>query len=132
MLAQVDETRARILIDEQNYGEAERVIARVVQTLKAGGAAAVLARALTTQGVRWARRGKNDDSIRVLRRALKVAEEAGALCNAGLAALTLIEEHGMRRVLSPDELYDYYQHADELLQENQDAGRVARRRTCAR
>src|ERR1044072_4488774 len=132
MLAQVDETRARILIDEQNYGEAERVIARAVQTLEAGGAAAVLAEALTTQGVAWARLGRNDDSISVLRRALKVAEEAGALCNAGLAALTLIEEHGMRRVLSPDELYDYYQHADELLKETKDAEGGGRLRNCAR
>jgi tetratricopeptide (TPR) repeat protein len=132
LLAQVDETRARVLIEEKKYSEAERVINRAVQTLETGGAAALLAEALTTQGVVWARLGKNDNSINVIRRAMKVAEEAGALCNAGLAALTLIEEHGARRVLSPEELYELYRSADRLLKETQHAESVARLRACAR
>ncbi|MDT5269045.1 MAG: hypothetical protein QOH49_1231 [Acidobacteriota bacterium] len=131
LLAQIEETRARVLIDEKNYGEAERVIARAVQALETGGAAALLSEALTTQGVAWARLGRNDDSVGVLQRALKVAEEAGALSNAGLAALTLIEEHGTRRTLSPEELYDCYLHADRLLKETQHAESAARLRTCA-
>ena len=132
LLAQFEETRARVLIDEKKYVEAERVIRRVVQTLEEGGADALLAEALTTQGVAWARLGRDDDSLGVLRRALKVAEEAGALSNAGLAALTLIEEHGTRRALSPEELYDCYLHADRLLRETQDAEGDARLRACAR
>jgi len=132
LLAQVDETRARVFIDEKKYTEAERVIDRAVRTLETGGAAALLSEALTTQGLAWARLGKNDNSINVLRQAIKVAEESGALCNAGLAALTLIEEHGARRVLSPEELYELYRNADRLLKETQHAESVARLRACAR
>jgi tetratricopeptide (TPR) repeat protein len=132
LLASFEETRARVLIDEKKYVEAERVIARAVQSLEAGSAAALLAEALTTQGMVWARLGRNDDSISVLRRASKVGEEAGALCNAGLAALTLIEEHGTRRALSPGELYDCYLHADVLLRETQHAESAERLRDCAR
>ncbi len=132
LLAQVDETRARVFIDEKKYSEAERVIARAVETLETGGAAALLSEALTAQGLAWARVGKNEASINVLRRAIKVAEEAGALCNAGLAALTLIEEHGARRVLPPEELYELYLSADRLLKDAQHAESVARLRACAR
>jgi len=132
LLAQVDETRARLLIDEKQYREAGRVIARAVEMLEQGGAAALLADALTTQGVVWARLGDNERSIDVLRRAVSVAEESGALSNAGLAALTLIEEHGTRRALPQGELYDFYRRADEMLKDAQDSETVARLRVCAR
>ncbi|MCA1635138.1 MAG: hypothetical protein LC802_15960 [Acidobacteria bacterium] len=131
-LAQVDETRARLLIDEKQYREAGRVIARAVEMLEQGGGSAILADALTTQGVVWARLGDNERSINVLRRAVRVAEESGALPNAGLAALTLIEEHGARRALPQAELYDLYRRADEMLKDAQDAETVARLRACAR
>lgn len=132
LLAQVDETRARVLVDEKKYGEAERVIARAVQTLEGGGAAALLSEALTTQGLVWARLGRNDASMSVLRRAAQVAEEAGALVGAGLAALTLIEEHGARRALPPEEVYELYLRADRLLKDAQHPEAFARLRACAR
>lgn len=131
-LAQVDETRARVFVEEKKYGEADRVITRAVQTLEGGGAAALLSEALTTQGLVWARLGRNDVSISVLRRAAQVAEEAGALCGAGLAALTLIEEHGARRALSPEEVYELYLRADRLLKDAQHPEAFARLRACAR
>jgi tetratricopeptide (TPR) repeat protein len=131
-LAQVDETRARLLIDQKQYREAGRVIARAVGVLEQGGGSAVLADALTTQGVVWARLGEYERSIGVLRRAVDVAEESGALHNAGLAALALIEEHGTRRVVTQDELYDLYLRADGMLKDIQDAETVARLRACAR
>lgn len=132
LMAQVDDTRARVLLEEKRYAEAERVITRAVQALETGGAAALLSEALTTQGVTWARLGKDEASVGVLRRAVKMAEESGALCNAGLAALTLIEEHGAGCALSPQELYELYRHADRLLEEAQHAESVARLRSCAR
>jgi tetratricopeptide (TPR) repeat protein len=132
LLAQVDETRARVFIAEKKYREAERVITRAVQTLEHGGAAALLAEALTTQGLTWARLGNNEDSINVLRRAVQVGEDAGALAQAGLAALTLIKEHGGRRVIPQDEIYRIYRHADRLLKETQDAEDIASLRECAR
>lgn len=132
LLAQVDETRASVFITEKKYAEAERVIARAVRTLEQGGSAALLADALTTQGLAWARLGKVEASINVLRRAIQVAEEVGAFSNAGLATLTLMEEHGTRRAFSHTELYEFYQRADRLLKDTQHPETIARRLTCAR
>ncbi len=91
----------------------------------------MLADALTIQGVVWARVGVYDKSMSILRRAIDIAENAGALSNAGLAALTLIEEHGSRR-LNPTDLYNIYRRADRLLKGTQDAEEIARLRSCAR
>lgn len=132
LLAQVDETRARVLIAERHYREAARFIAGVIQTLEKGGDAASLAAALTVQGVVWARLGGYESSLNIMRRAVSVAEEAGALSNAGLTALTLIEEHGARRSTTNEELYDLYQRADRLLKGTQNAEELARLQACAR
>lgn len=132
LLAQVDETRARVFIAEKKYGEADRVITRAVQTLEQGGASAYLSDALTVQGVARARLGAGEDSINILRRAMSVAEEYGALTNAGLAALALIEEHGARRVLSRTELYKLYLRAEKFLKGSQDAEDKERLLACAR
>lgn len=132
LLAQVDETRARIFLAERKYEEADRVITRAVQTLEKGGASAYLSDALTIQGVARARLGAGEDSITILRRAMSIAEEAGALTNAGLAALALIEEHGARRVLSRTELYKLYLRAEKLLKGSQDTDDKERLLACAR
>lgn len=132
LLAQADETRARVLIGEGRYAEAARAIGRSVRVLEKGGGSAILADALTTQGVAWAGLGETEKSVEVLRRAVRMAEEVGALANAGRAALTLIEEHGGGRLPTRAELYDLYRRADELLCGTQDAEDVARLRACAR
>jgi tetratricopeptide (TPR) repeat protein len=132
LLAQVDETRARVFLAEGKYQEARRVIDRAVETLERGGGVAALAEALTTQGLVLARLGDNEGSISTLRRATELAEWAGALSGAGLAALALIEEHGSRRALPQEELYQLYQRADGLLKATQDAEDIARLRACAR
>lgn len=131
LLAQVDETRASVLIAERKYQEAERVIARAVQTFESGGSAALFADALATQGVTWSRLGKIEASMNVLRRAVKVAEDAGARSHAGLAILTLIEEHGARRTFPQKELYELYQRADRLLKDVQNPETIGRLRACA-
>lgn len=132
LLAQVDETRASVFIAERKYREAERVIARAVRTFEQGGSHALLADALATQGVVWARLGQVEASTNALRRAVEVAENAGARSNAGLAALTLIEEHGARRTFPREELYELYRRADSLLKDAQHPEPVARLRACAR
>lgn len=131
-LAQVDETRARVLVAERKYRDAERVLAGAVKTLEQGDESALLAEALTLQGVVWARLGVYEGSVGVLRRAAELAESAGALTNAGLAVLALVEEHGATWRLRPDEVYEAYVRADRLLRETQDAEDVARLRACAR
>jgi CheY-like chemotaxis protein len=130
-LAQVDETKARVLVAEGRYQEANRVIAEVVQTFEKGGESALLADALAIQGVVYSRLHVFDSSIQALRRAVNVAQDSGASSNAALAALTLMEEHGATR-LSETDLYRLYHRADKLLADTQDAEAIARLRVCAR
>jgi tetratricopeptide (TPR) repeat protein len=130
-LAQVDETRARVFIAEKKYLEASRAMVGVIQTLDESGESGLLADALTVQGVAHARLGSFQSSINIFNRAIRVAQDSGALTNAGLASLSLIEEHGAAR-LSEKELYEVYRRADELLKGTQDAEDIARLRACAR
>jgi tetratricopeptide (TPR) repeat protein len=130
IMAQVDETRARVLIAEKQYEEARRIIIGVVETLEKGGEQALLAEALTIKAITQARLGDYDYSHHTFRRAMNVAENAGALSSAGLAALSMIEEHGTR--LSEYEIYHIYRRADKLLATTQDAEEIARLRACAR
>ncbi|HEX8686962.1 MAG TPA: hypothetical protein VF654_10685, partial [Pyrinomonadaceae bacterium] len=131
-LAQVDETRARVLIAELKYVEADRTLAGALKTLERGDASALLADALTVQGVVWARLWAYEPSVNVLRRAAEVAEGVGALASAGQAMLTLIEEHGAAKRLPAAEVYDAYQKADRLLKDSQDAEDRERLLGCAR
>jgi tetratricopeptide (TPR) repeat protein len=130
-LAQVDETRARVLVAERKYREASRVLAGAIQTFEQGGESALLADALTLQGVVWARRGAFDESAAVLRRAADMAEGLGAQSSAGRALLTFVEEHGERRAIPPEEVYEAYLRADRLLMGTQDAEDVGRLRACS-
>ncbi len=130
-LAQVNETRVRVLVAEHRYHEANHIISDVIRTFEKGCEYAMLADALTIQGVISSRLGLHEGSISTLRHAMSVAQTSGSSSNAGRAALTLIEEHGRER-LSENELYNVYNRADELLKETQDAEEIARLRACAR
>jgi CheY-like chemotaxis protein len=128
-VAQVDETRARVLLAEGRRREAEQVIRAAVRTLEKGGEQAMLAQALTTQGRVLATLGRFNEALDGLRRAADLAEQAGAGEDAGIALLTLIEEHADR--ISEYELLQTYQRANNLLGEIQDADTVARLRASA-
>lgn len=130
-LAQVDGTRAQVLVAERRYRDAERILASAIKTFERGDESALLADALTVQGVIWARLWEYQSSINVLRRAAEVAESVGAISNAGQAMLALIEDHGLSRLLPPAEVYDAYLKADRLLKGTQDAEDIARLRACA-
>jgi tetratricopeptide (TPR) repeat protein len=131
-LAQVDETRVRVLLAEKKYREADRTLAGAIHVFEQGGESALLADALTLQGVVWARRGDYDNSVAVLRRTADMAERLGAQSNAGRALLTFIEEHGERRVIPPEEVYEAHMRADRLLRETQDSEDIARLHACSR
>ncbi|MBA3242757.1 MAG: hypothetical protein H0T60_16145 [Acidobacteria bacterium] len=131
-LAEVDETRARVLVAEHKYREANRILAGIIQTFEKGGESALLADALTLQGVVWARLRVFENSADILRRASEMAKSVGALTSAGQASLALVEEHGARHVLPASELYEAYQRADRLLKDTQDPEDIARLRACAR
>lgn len=129
-IAQVEETRAQALLAEGRYEEARRVIIGVVDTLERGGEQAFLADALTIKGVVQAKLGDYDYSLHTFRRAINIAENAGSLCHAGRAALSMIEEHGVAR-LSERTLYHLYRRADRFLATTQDAEEIARLRAAA-
>lgn len=130
-LAQVNETRARVLLSEGRYTEAATVIKGAVETLDRAGEQALLADALAVQATILARLGEHERSLPTFRHAINVAEDAGAGGSAGRAALTMIEEHGASRI-SDAEVYQLYCRADELLTGTQDGEDLARLRACAR
>jgi tetratricopeptide (TPR) repeat protein len=130
LLAQVEETRARVFVAEQHYHAARRVIIGVVETFEKGGESALLADALIIKATVQARLGDDKESLHTFRSAIRIAKDAGALSNAGRAAVSMIEEHGKR--LSDAELFRLYLRADQFLSATQDAEDIARLRACAR
>jgi tetratricopeptide (TPR) repeat protein len=130
-LGQVDETRARVLVAEKKYRDAERIIAEAIKIFEQGNEAALLADALSIQGVVWARLGVHEASLNILREAIKVAQDAGALTQAGHAALTMLEEHGTTWRLEESELLKVYHRANILLKGSQDVEDKERLLSCA-
>ena len=129
-IAQVIETRARVFLGEKRYAEALGAINYAVGILEQGGEQALLADALTVQAITQIRMQDNVCSLSTFRRAIEIAENSGAMESAGLAALSMIEEHGAR--FSDYEIYQVYRRADKLLATTQDAEDIARLRACAR
>jgi CheY-like chemotaxis protein len=130
-LAQVDETRAQVLLAEGRYSEAEKIIAGAIQVFERGGEQSCLADALAIRATVLARLGRHDRSLALLRRAISTAAEGGSQEKAGQASLSLIEEHGAER-LSEIELYAAYCRADDFLKNTQDLEDIRRLRACAR
>jgi tetratricopeptide (TPR) repeat protein len=131
LLTQVKETLSRVFIAEERYVEARQVILEVVQTFEKGGEQALLSTALILQAIIEAKLKDYERSLETFRRAINTAESAGALSNAGRAAMSMIEEHGETR-LSDVENYEAYGRADKWLSVSQDAEDIARLRACAR
>src|SRR5713226_6893308 len=129
-VAQVDDTRARTLLAEGRIVEAERFARQAVKTLEKGGEQAILAEALTTQGIALARLGNHHHRSKVLlERAVEVAETTGDLEGAGRAKLSIIEELGEK--LSIKELILIYRLAIDLLKGSQDPSTGKRLIACA-
>lgn len=129
-LAQVNETRARVLVAEQRYAEAEKVIEPTISVFQRGGEQSCLADALTIHATVLARLGQHERSLAVFRTAISVAAEGGSQEKAGQASLSLIEEHGSER-LTEIEVFDAYRRADSFLKATQDLEDIRRLRVCA-
>ena len=128
LTAQFDETRAQLFLAEQRYTEAEGVIQGAVTTLEQGGQLALLAEALTTQGVVLARLGRCSEARNVLDRARHTAERCGDTEGAGRAALTLIEE--LCDQVSNDDRREVCTRADQLLAYSQHTATRERLTAC--
>jgi CheY-like chemotaxis protein len=127
--AQVDETRARVLLAEGRVLEAEKAALRAVRTLETGDAVYLLVEALTTHATTLARLRHSAEARSVFERAISVAEEAGDTHGAGVAALSLIEELGSS--LSDDELSVVIDRANISLGESRELATVRRLATNA-
>jgi CheY-like chemotaxis protein len=129
-LAQVDETRARVLLAEGRVVKAAKIVQGAVQTLENGGEQSLLAEALSTQGIALARLRDFVKAQATLQRAIDVAEQAGDAESAGQATLLMIEQLGAR--LSNDDLTATVDHAWELLKNTQDMSTLKRLTNCTR
>lgn len=128
-VAQVDDTRARVLLAEGKRAEAERSARAAVRALEKGDGQALLAEALTTHGVALARTGQYARARRALERALAVAGRVGDREGAGRAALAVVEELGGQ--LDFGELSAAYGRAAELLGGSQQPGVKERLISCS-
>jgi tetratricopeptide (TPR) repeat protein len=114
--AQIDSTRAELLIAEGKFKDAEAVARRAASALEKAGHRCWLADVLILQATALARLNKQARAHVTLQKAIEVAHEADALNKAGLAALTLIEEVDR---LSPDTLQAAYHQAHDWLADSQ-------------
>ncbi|MBC8028632.1 MAG: tetratricopeptide repeat protein [Pyrinomonadaceae bacterium] len=115
--AQIDETRAQVLIAQRKYKDAEALAKRAASVLERSGQKCLLADALITRGIALARLKQTDRAQFVFQEAIEVAQQVGALNKAGLAALTLIEELGEE--VSEETLTAAYDRASEWLANSQ-------------
>ncbi|HEX8650057.1 MAG TPA: sigma 54-interacting transcriptional regulator [Pyrinomonadaceae bacterium] len=129
-VAQVDETRARVLLAEGRSSEAEKVARLSVQALEKMDAPTPLSQARITHGVALARLGFQQRARRTLQRVLDEAAEVGRGEDAGRAGLAILEELGA--CLTADEMRAIYERTDQLLSDFQDTGTLTRLRTAAR
>ena len=123
-IAQVDDTRARVFLAEKRNSEAEVIARAAVRTLERGGRQSLLAEALATHGTALARLGLYDHARLTLYRAMEVADQSGAVNDAGLAALSLLEE--LSEQMTADEIQSVYKHAYESLSASQDEDTLRR------
>ena len=90
--AQIDETRAKVLIAEGKFKEAEVVARKAASALARSGNQCLVVDALITHGIALARGRKPEQAQFVFKEAIEVALRVDVQNKAGLAALALIEE----------------------------------------
>jgi tetratricopeptide (TPR) repeat protein len=128
-LAELEDSRARVLLAEGAIQKAERIIDAAIRTLEKGDQKPSLAEALTTRGVALARLERAEEARASFESAIDIAERAGDLEKAGLAALAIIEELPER--LTEDELCTLVESARGFLKGTQNAMVLRRLTECA-
>jgi tetratricopeptide (TPR) repeat protein len=112
LVAQFDDSLAKLFIGTEQLKEAEAAARRSVNVLDKSGHNHTLAESLITYGIVLALLHKTDQSQFTFQRAIELAHDAGVLSTAGIAALTMIEELDD---LSPETLSHAYEQAGEWL-----------------
>lgn len=128
-IAQIDDTRAKVLIAEKKFKDAEAVAKGAVRVLEKSGHQCLLADALITHGISLARLKQYERAQFTFQKAIEVAHQVGALNKAGLAALTLLEELDG---LSPEASLAAYDRASDWLSKSQSQELLVRLNAAAR
>lgn len=122
-VAQVDDTRAQVFLAEGKYVEAELAARNAVTSFRKAGRQRFLAEALINHGIALARVSKTLHAQAAFQEAIEVAHRFEAFNQAGIAALTLIEEI---EELPLDRLLTAYDNANEWLREVKGVALLAR------
>lgn len=93
-VAQVDETRACVLLEQGHIAEAERVARSSVRSVEKSGKHGLLAESLITHGRALARLKNYSMALSTFRRAIASAEQTGSMSWAAQAALAAFQEIG--------------------------------------
>jgi len=128
MVAQVNDTRARVFLAEKRFAEAERAIFAAIATFEKGDDSSLLVEALTTEGSIFARSGKHDRAREAFNRASEVAATAGDSHLAAVAQLRMIEDLGS--VLPRAELLAAYRRADQFVGDDASQSELETLRMC--
>ncbi|HEY0763450.1 MAG TPA: tetratricopeptide repeat protein [Pyrinomonadaceae bacterium] len=128
-LAELEDSRARVLLAEGAIQKAEKIIDGAIRTLEKGDQKPSFAEALTTHGVALAKLGRATEARASFEKAIDIAERAGDLEKAGLAALALIEE--LPKQLTEDELCSLVESARGFLKHTQNTMTRRRLTECA-
>jgi len=114
--AQIDLTRAEAMIAEERFQEADKIARLAAVSFEKAGRRCLLVDALINRGIALARLHKTQEAQFTFQRAIEVAQQVGASNNAGIAALSMIEELDD---LSPETLRVAYKRANEWLADSQ-------------
>jgi tetratricopeptide (TPR) repeat protein len=112
LVAQFDDSLAKLFIATNKLKEAETAARRSVSVLDKSSHSNTLADSLITYGIVLARLHQTDQAQFIFQRAIELAHNAGVLSTAGIAALTMIEEIDH---LSDETLSHAYEQAGEWL-----------------
>lgn len=128
-LAQIEESRARVLAAEGAIAKAAKIAQTAILVLEKGDQQAPLAEALITHGVALACLDRDKQAHATLERAISIAEQSGDLERAGFAALCLVEQ--LFEHLSDDELCSVLERARSFLKDTHDIALLRRLIECA-
>lgn len=126
--AQIDQTRVEVMIAQGRFKEAERVAKLAGRAFEKAGRQCLLAEALINRGIALARLGKAQPAQYNFQRAIETAQRVSALNQAGIAALTMIED---LEDLSAGTLRVAYKRASEWLANTQNPDLLRRINTAA-
>jgi len=117
--AQVDDTLARLYLEQKRFDLATESVTRAIETLQQGDEDPLLAEVLRTKGIICCRLERFSEAGRIFERAHDVASRCGDREGAGRALLIMVEQMGTH--LTAEESHDIGVRVRILLSESQQA-----------